>query len=170
MRKFELPAHGKKPGSWVSRQLLWHHQCRCLLCLWQYVSLPGVPKIQWWMLQKREFFPKCYSSAKTATLRQSSVKQHVCFIPQGQGLYTPWKVGWDLKDRCFSLVEFEMWVMLYLHGGRTLDATLHDWLPSSFQWDVLVTCFRSGTEIGRDWLYVCKSQISEIPWVWAYSA
>jgi hypothetical protein len=53
---------------------------------------------------------------------------HVCFIPCRQGLYEPWGVGWDWgRVTCFLLAEFEMLVMLYLHG-EGLQATFL-WLP-----------------------------------------
>lgn len=78
-------------------------------------------------------------------------------------------MGWDLGDRCFLLAEFELLMMLYLHGkGFQVLPKVTDSLWTS-QRGVLVIVFQSKRQIGL-WLHSCWSQISEIASVCTHSA
>lgn len=80
--------------------------------------------------------------------------------------YSTLRSGEGFRGRHFPLAQSEMLVMLYLRGeGTRCGVQYVTECPWSSQWGVVVTCSRAGTEMGREGLHSCQSQVSEIPGV-----
>jgi hypothetical protein len=73
------------------------------------------------------------------------------------------------RGKFFLLAQFEEIVTLCLHWeGLEVISYVTD-CPRSSQWGVMVTCSRAGSEMYRERLKSCPSQLSEIPGVRAHS-